>query len=371
MEPKANVDLMGNNQQTKGMLANEMLSRGSLNMRAMKPWIPKLNNPDDYYMQGLSQPGYITIYKGGNPKLKTSYVNRPVANATLRRDEWISLDEAILEISRTRLNGIQDLIDKNLTFNLGNAMGTTVLEHHTVSDSMEADLSMTGETRSPGDRPNFETLYTPIPIIHVDYSISRRTLEASRKLGNPLDVTSADQAARKVAEKLESMLFTSTSYVFGGGTIWSYLNHPNRNTRTLGTAWTTKTAAQIVDQVIAGKQDEIDAKHYGPYALYIPTAYETVLDKDYDTTTPGKTIRQRILEINNIDSVKVVDTLTADNVLLVQMTSDVVRLIRGLGIQSMEWRTEPFIVKHKVITIQVPQIRADQDGNSGVLHISN
>jgi hypothetical protein len=104
--------------------------------------------------------------------------------------------------------------------------------------------------------------------------------------------------------------------------------------------------------------------------LYIPTAYETVLDKDYDATTPGKTIRTRLLEISNIDSIKVIDTLTANNVLLVQMTSDVVRLVRGLGIQNMEWQSEPFVTKHKVITIQVPQIRADQNGASGVMHLS-
>jgi len=355
---KTNVDLIGKNQ-VEGVLANRMLEEGSLNINAMRPWVSKKDwRP------------YITVFTGGDPKKKTNYQNRLVTNATLRRDEWVALDAAILEVSRTRLNGIQDLIDKNLTFDLGNAMGTTVLEHHTVSDSMEANLTMTGETRSPGDVPNFETLYTPIPIIHVDYSISKRKLESSRKLGNPLDVTSVKHATRKVAEKLESMLFTATSYVFGGGTIWSYLNHPQRNTRALGTSWASKTPLQIVTQVIDGKQDLINDKHYGPYVLYIPTAYETVLDKDYDATTPGKTIRQRILEINNIDSIKVVDTLPANTVLLVQMTEDVVRLIRGLGIQSMEWTTEPFIVKHKVMTIQVPQVRADQNGASGVLHIS-
>lgn len=77
------------------------------------------------------------------------------------------------------------------------------------------------------------------------------------------------------------------------------------------------------------------------------------------------------MKISGILDVKVIDTLPADNVLLVQMTSDVVRLVRGMGLQNVEWQTEGnFITKYKVMTIQVPQIRADQNGNSGIVHLA-
>jgi len=57
--------------------------------------------------------------------------------------------------------------------------------------------------------------------------------------------------------------------------------------------------------------------------------------------------------------------------LLVQMTSDVVRLVRGMGIQNIEWATEGgMMTKYKVMTIQVPQIRADQNGKSGIVHMA-
>jgi hypothetical protein len=104
--------------------------------------------------------------------------------------------------------------------------------------------------------------------------------------------------------------------------------------------------------------------------LYIPVGYEVMLDKDYDSTYPG-TIRERVLKIDGIKGIKVVDTLPANNVLLVQMTSDVVRLVRGMGIQNIEWQTEgKFINKYKVMTIQVPQVRSDADGHSGIVHFS-
>lgn len=357
----AQLDFIGKDG-AHGQLAGYMASQGRLDPGNMRPFV------------GADGRAYVTVYGGGDPKKKESYKTIALQTnaATLRRDEWKTLDEAVMAISRTRLSGIQDLIDNNLTYNLGNAMGTTVLEWHSMHDAMEAALTMDGVTRGQGDRITYETNYLPIPIIHVDYEINSRVLAASRSLGNPLDTSSAEAAARKVSEKLENMLFTNETYAFGGGTIYSYLNHPNRNVVALGTAWTSDTAANILTDVFNMKQASIDAKHYGPWMLYIPTAYEVMLDKDYDATTAqGRTIRARILEIAGIKGIKVVDTLPTGNVLLVQMTSDVVRLVRGMGIQNIEWQTEgKFVNKYKVITIQVPQVRADADGNSGIVHLS-
>jgi len=358
--PEINVDFIGK-EGGSGVLAQQLMAQGRLHPGRMRPF------------EGSDGRSYVSIYTGGDPKEPANYKTELIqTNATLRRDEWKQLDAAILPIARTRLNGIQDLISKGLVFNLGNGMGTTVFEYHDVSDSMEAVLTMDGVTRSPGDRPDYTTKYLPLPIIHVDFEINARVLAASRSLGNPLDTTGAEHATRKVAEKLESMLFTATSYTFGGGTIYGYLNAPNRNQVTLSEAWDAsgKTGAEIVTEVLSLKQASIDAKHYGPWALYVPTAYETKLDEDYNTTR-GNTIRERILAIEGINDIKVIDTLTADNVVLVEMQSETVRLVRGMGIQTVEWSTEgKMITKYKVMTIQVPQVRADQDGNSGIVHLA-
>lgn len=367
MEKNAQVDLLGKSGQIKGDVARQLLGN-EISLGNLRPFV------------GNDGRAYVTIYKGGSPTDPASYITRPInTNATLRRDEWKQLDDALLEVSRQRLGGVQDLIDKGLTFNLGNAMGTTVLEWHDVSDAMEAVITMDGVTRGQGDRPIFKHNYLPIPIIHSDYEINARVLAASRSLGNPLDTTSAERAARRVNEKLEAMLFTDTKYSFGEkddrnlNTIYSYINHPDRNQVALATNWDAAgmTAALIRADVINMKQTSIDALHYGPWMLYIPTAYETVLDEDYVTAAPQNTIRDRILKIAGIIGIKIVDTLPANNVLLVQMTSDVVRLVRGMGLQSVEWQTEgKFITKYKVLTIQVPQIRSDQNLKSGIVHLA-
>lgn len=348
----------------QGDVAQYLANHGKLNPHVLRPFFDE-----------KKQQAFINVYKGsGDPKDVKNYVARPVNNATLRRDEWKQLDEAVIRTAKYRLGGYQDLIDMGLTYNLGNAMGTTVLEWHDVGDAQEADLTMDGISRSKGDRPNFDTNYLPIPIIHADFEINARALAASRNMGNPLDTIMAEDASRRVSEKLENMLFTDTDYAFGGGTIYSYVNFPNRNQFTLADYgnWDDESATStsaIVDCVRNMKQASINDKHFGPWVLYIPTNYETRLDDDYDATTPGTTVRERILKIAGIQRVKVIDTLPADNVLLVEMNTRTVRLVRGMGMQTVQWSEEgKFVNKYKVMTIQVPQIRADQNGTCGVVH---
>jgi len=352
-----NIDFIGKDG-AQGNLAQ--MVAGGLNVNQMRPYI------------GKDGKAYITTFKGGDKKNIANYVSTPIqTNATLRRDEWVSLDAAVLAISEGRLGGIADLVAKGLTYDIGNGMGSTVLEYHDISDALEAQMSMDGVSKAQGDRPEYSTNYLPLPIIHADYEINSRVLAASRTLGNPLDTTLAERAARKVSEKLENMLFTPRTYKFGGGVIYSYVNHPNRNKVNLTASWSLAetTGADIVADVLKFKQASINAKHYGPWALYIPTGYETKMDEDYSTAKGTDTIRQRILAIAGISDIKVIDTLRADTVVMPQMTSDVIRLVRGMGIQNVEWQTQGgLITKYKVMTIQVPQIRADQDGNSGIVH---
>jgi len=358
----ANIDYLGKGVGS-GEVANMLMANGKMDPGSMRPFIDNKGNP------------MISVYTGGDRSALSSYKNYPVTNAVLRRDEWKQLDQAVLQISESRLGGIDDLVSSGLTYDLGNAMGTTVLEWHDVSDAMEADLTMDGVTKAKGDRPEYTTNYLPIPITHTDFEINSRVLASSRSLGNPLDTTSVERGTRKIKQKLETMLFANTAYAFGGGTIYGYNNHPDRNQVTLSDygAWddSATTAANILASVLAMKQAAINDYHFGPYKLYIPTLYETVLDEDYDTRTPGTTIRERILKIGGITDVKVIDTLAADNVMLVQMTSDVVRLVRGMPLQTVQWKTEGnFINKYKVMTIQVPQVRSDQEKHSGVVHMA-
>jgi len=365
---EVNVDLISQNGSV-GAMAAKLRTQG-LNLGRMRPFY------DD--STGKS---YVTVYKGGDPKKRESYQNIQVnAEATLRHNEWVFLDKALYNIKEQRLGAVQDLVAAGLIYPLGNAMGTTVLEWHDVGDAMTAVVSMDGATRGPNDRITYQYNYLPIPIIHVDYEINLRELEASRNLGNPFDTTLAERSARRVLETLEDMLIgNATAYSYGAtdsrgrNSIYGYITHPDRNTVNLSIPWNNSamTAAGILQDVLEMKQALLNAYFEGPYQMYIPSAYETVLDDDYDTSTPGTTIRERLLKIGGIKGIKVMNRLPADNIIMVQMTSDVVRLVQGFDLQNVEWATEGgMLSKYKVMTISVPQIRSDRNSRCGIVHVS-
>ncbi|UCE65940.1 MAG: encapsulin [Candidatus Zixiibacteriota bacterium] len=291
-------------------------------------------------------------------------------NATLRKDEWKHFDETVVDVARQRMVGVQDLVSRGLSYNLTNGLGQMVLEYEQVSDALEAQMDMTGEARGRNDRVEYTLGYLPLPITHADFDINVRALTASRNLGQSLDTVQAAVAARKVSEKTETILFQGAStYTYGGGTIYGYCDFPSRNTGSLTANWDESGADPVAD-VIAMKQKSIDDKHYGPWMLYIPTNYEGVLDEDFKANS-DITIRERIKKIGNIADVKVADYLTADNVVLVELRPETARIVIGMQPTNVEWQTEGGMIFHfKVMAIMVPQLRADDNGNCGIVHFT-
>jgi uncharacterized linocin/CFP29 family protein len=355
-----NVDFFANGA-AHGPVAQRLVNSG-MSTNALRPYIAEDGR------------AYITVNDGD--KLKAI----PTINATLRKDEWKQYDTALLRVTEERLIGIADLMSRGLTHNINNGLGKTVLEYEDLGDVNDADLSMDGLNRGQNDRPNYELKFLPLPIVHADFQVNARALATSRQTGDALDTTMAQLKGRKVAEKLEDILFNgSGSYSFGGGTLYGYTDFPNRNTGSLDAAWdgapptSTETIGQsILADVTAMKQALIDDGFYGPYVLYIPTHYETALDGDFKADS-DVTIRERILKIDQIQDIRVADMLTAgtDQVLLVQMTSDVIRLVNGMAPTTVQWDVEGgMAVNFKIMAIQVPQPRADQNGNCGIAHFS-
>jgi len=349
--PEVNVDIVTPDS-VQGDVASQMISNGGLSVHDYRPFIAK---------DGRT---YINRMVGN--KMKAVPIT---SNATVLRDrEWKELDMAVMKIRRERLIGVDDLTAKGLTYNLTNPMGRTVLEYHDMNDPGSAYMDMDPVNKGENDRPKYSIGYLPLPIIYSDFTISHRVLQASRNMGDAIDTTMVEAATRRVMEKLEDLFFTNTTYAFGGGTIYSYTNYTNKNSVTLSTNWdaSAKTGPQILQDVIDMRKAQIAAKSYGDVMLYIPTDYETVLDEDY-TSGYAKSVKQRLMELDYIIGIRVVDRLTADTVVMVEMDSKTVRLVNGFSPRVIQWDTQGGMIHNfKVMAIQVPQIRADQDGNTGV-----
>ena len=321
-------------------------------------------------------------YEGGNVamRLLSNGMNPSALRtaATLRKDEWELLDKVVVEVARQRLVGVADLMSRGLSFKLTNPLGTLVLQHETLSEMTAAEVSMDAVTPTARDRVEFNLVNTPLPIVHKDFTLTARNLESSRRLGQPLDTTSVAEASRQVVEKIEDMLFNglSSGGILGFGTstasLYGYRTHPSRNTVSIGTAWddAAVTGSDILDDVLAMVTAAQADMRYGPYMLYVPSNYWVLLQDDFKSNS-DKTILQRLKEISGIVDVKVADKLPEDNVLLIEMARDVVDMVDGIQPMVVSWDSQGgMVMNFKVLAIMVPRIKADYNGNCGVVHMS-
>lgn len=342
------------NGQAQGSVASTLL-QNDFNAAALRPWI------------GNDGRSYIARNSGG----KWTAQPTMIANATLRKDEWKILDEAVIMASKQRLRAVADLRSAGLTYTIPNGMGKTVLETERVSDITPATISMDPARQSEGDRPEYDLLNLPLPVIHKDFYFNARQIATSRNSGSSIDTTTAQLAARRVSEEAEKLVLgTSSSFAYGGGTIYGYTNFPNRITRSITSpelsSW---TGSVLVQDVLAMRQDSEDAFQYGPWVLYNSPSWDQYLDDDYSAAKGDNTVRQRLQAIQGITAVRTADYLTGFQLVLVQQTTDVARLVIGMDITTIQWETLGGMrLNFKVMAILVPQIRADVNNNTGIVH---
>lgn len=351
-----------------GNIASRLLAN-NMNPDCLSPFVEMRTNEQGQLVYG---PDGLPIVQGNY--MTINGVNRPVANATLRKEEWLQFDTKALEIQRQRLVGVADLNSRGLTYNIANGLGTTVLESQKQSGFGAAEMTMTGRSRAKADTPVWTSDYLPLPLIHAGFDVDIRHLNSSRRLGNSLDMTAASEQAYNIAVFLEDLLFNGVSgnFSYGGGNIYGYRTHPSRIQYTI-TDWATATPTTIKTHVLGMIQAAKDLYFPGPFMLYVPTAYSTALDDDYHSGATGwhggKTVRERLLQIEGISGIRTSDSLNSTSVILVQMTESVVRMVNGLPLRTVEWSSEGGMVSHyKYMTIQIPQIRADANGSCGVVH---
>lgn len=342
------------NGQATGSVAATLLQNG-MDVSILRPFI------------GEDGKSYITA-NGADGKPTALTTNAP---ATLRFEDWRVFDTAVVKAAKQRLRLVADLRSSGLSYNVPGGMGKTVLTTETQTDISGATISMDGTRKGNNDRPEYSMTNLPLPIIHKDFSFSARQIQVARQGGSPLDTTMAELAARKVAEEAEKLhLGVNAAFTFGGGSIYGLTNFPQRITATLvnpnATGWTPKKTYLDVALMKKASQDKF---HYGPWVLYNSPAWDVQLDADYSDAKGDITLRERLKKIDGIQDIRTLDFLTGYQMLLVQQTTDVVRSVIGMDITTVQWESQGGMeVNFKVMAIMVPQIRADANGNTGIVH---
>lgn len=302
------------------------------------------------------------------------YREKLVANATLRKEEWSRIDAAVLESYRERLVIMDDLRSNGLVVPVG-GLGVLISEWENASEITDAEITMDGETEADRDRQEFGLNGVPIPIIQKPFKIGQRALLASRTRGAGLDVSTGVEAARSVARASEKLVFYGSnvgSTVSNGQTytISGLTNFGQRALHTIGD-WSSNsvTPQDILNDLLEMVRIlETQHRRYGPFTVYIPGAYAWRFRQDFKALGE-RTLMERVLAEPAIKAVRFSDVLATGNVLMVQMTSDVLDLAMAQDVTTIQWASPSGWTNYfQFFGAYAPRLKSDFDGRCGILH---
>ena len=295
--------------------------------------------------------------------------NNLVANSTLRHEDHIAMGKKLVGTAKEKLVGVLDLYNRGLVVTLPN-WGFTLYQYEKISGMTDAEVTMEASTDGQNDRQTFTQAALPVPVIHKDFQLGARQWQASQNSGSGLDLTQLSESARNVSDKLEDMLFNGLpSLIVSGSQIYGYTNHPERTTVTLaGTGWGTSSGRDIIGDTKNMLQAMYDANRYGPFVMYVAKNVWAELELDYSTSKGDRTFKERIEAFEGIEAVKCSTKLADDDVVLVQMTDDVVKMIVAKDISYVQYSNDPFTTKFKTVMAAAPLIMSDKNGSCAVVH---
>ena len=286
------------------------------------------------------------------------------------------IDQAVVEVGLDRLVVAADIMSAGLTYNLPNALSVMEVQWERTSHTGGAQRTMSPSARGENQLFDRDVKRVPIYLTTDDFSVGIRTLQMSQRIGAPIDTAMVSQATRRVNEAIEDAMINGAGIQSDGYTTYGLLNAPNANPYIYqgggaGTPWTDggKSGQEILDDAMDMIEKLQADKKYGPYTLYVNTAYGNALNMDFKANG-SLTILQRLLELRvggSTLNVVSADKIPTDYTILVQKTSDVVDIIMGQSPTVIPWTSaDGFTLYWMVMAIVVPRVRDDYDGNSGI-----
>lgn len=295
------------------------------------------------------------------------------ANASLPKEAWVDLENAVYPAMDDVLTVFADLRNRGLTVD-ANIMDKAV-EWHKQDYSATATVSMDPETAPDAEgNVEYDLDGSPLPLIHSDFSVGFRDSGGDMQ-GQNIEVLNAEGSARVVGEAAEDLVLNGWAPSISGHeidgttdgyTMYGLTNHPSAHTGTLSN-WLT-TPEDIRDNLIKMtrdlKDDDFRPGNEGYYVYIGSDLEDPLLDPDPEGSG-DLLVQDRIAELNDIGTIKVADHLAADAVLMFRPTRDVVDLAIGLEEQVVQWE-DPFRDYFKTIMGFTPRVKDTLRGQSGI-----
>lgn len=286
------------------------------------------------------------------------------------------VDTAVVRVGRDRLTVAADLMAENLVYNVDDPLSVLEVYWEAISETGGAKRAMNPEARVEEQLQDRTGYRVPLFITMDGFRLGSRILRASQRAMQPIDTSQVEQCTRRVNEGVEDQAINgATNVQVAGNTVPGILTAPNANNVAYvsNEAWTDSghSGEDIlvdVDAMIAAAEAD---KRYGPFNLYVNTAYHRKLSTNDFKANSDKTILQRLEEIQaggrNL-RVRVADQMPANRTALVQMTSDVIDLVNGQQPIAVPWTSASGFSFHwLVMAIAVVRVKTDYESRSGIV----
>jgi len=322
---------------------------------------------------------YTRIDSNGRTQVKTNskgnvFLRNPetglLTMSSLRKDEWEELDSTVFKAARQSQVILNDLRSKGLVKPV--PFEAVVSQWNKSSEVTAAQESLMGEGGGNRGQVDYKLSGVPVPVIFKDFNIPRRALLASRKMGSGLDFDTAFESAMAVSERREQIIIDGSTLRLGSSILYGLTNHTDLLTDTAanygGGDW--GTAANITP-TITGMINAVSAitnRFSGPYHVYIARTQYNQAALSFPSSDNNSTYIDRILSIASIDKVSVADFLADGEVLIVQMTQNVIDYVEAYDVQLVEWASgDGMTSQFKIMAVGAPRIKSDYAGRIGAV----
>lgn len=290
-------------------------------------------------------------------------------NGTLPHEAYIKWDQKMVDVARQRLTFIEDLNKYNLVDRSLN-LGDMIANFEKLSDVTEANVSMSGTTPTQKDVLTFTTAGVPVPIFHKGFNLGAREIQAAAdRPGRALGVNLISTTTRIVSDKIDDMFWNGVpGVVVDGKQVYGVTNHPNRNTVTISNAWGASNDSPITD-VKNMLQEAYNDNFFGPFVLYVSKDNWAFIQEDYNDNKGTMTYKQRMEAFSDIAEVRPGDGLANGEVVLVQMTDDVLELKVAQDLVNYE-EPQKNMLQHEftIMAAMALQVKSDSAGRCGIVH---
>jgi len=322
------------------------------------------------FLRALEETGELSV-----PAMRRSGFR---ALAPLSDRAQIAIDKAVVEVGLQRLTFVADLLAEGLVYPLSDPLSVTQLEWNKTNKVGAAQRTMTPSARGENKMISLLPGRTPIYLTTDQFEIDIRTLKMSQRVGMPLDTALIKQCTRAVNEAIEDAAINGATTLDGqplvdaGYSAPGLLNAPNANTQSLTlAAWVTApVGTTVMAEVLAMTAKLQGDQKFGPYNLYVGTNVGNAMNTDFKANGNDSILARlqgMVFGGRNL-RIRVTDMMPANNVALVQMTSDVIEVINGQPPTVIPYTSlDGFTIHNLVMAIMIPRVRSDYNGNSGIV----